>query len=333
MRILFIDPVCPSPYTIKDLDSTGKGLGGTEQTCCRIMRELAKRHEIYTQQRGREVTEKDSHGVTYLPSNGEVSDPNIVITLRDGKSYRIAKDQFTLARHYLWMHDVVDGAYRQHLIDTLHDTDVTMVSVSDWHKSQIQHALSGLKLKIITLPHPIESYVVKQVPSHYDKNKLIFTSSPHKGLDYVLGLFKLLKKKDNKFKLYISNPGYFKDVDKSTLPEGVVLLGSLPHQEVIKHVRESLCLFYPNISFAETFGLVYAEANAVGTPVIAHDIGAAREVLEHTKQIIDCTNPDLVVERVLQWKNGGRPVVSINPKYKLTEAIKEWHKLIRGDLK
>ncbi len=55
----------------------------------------------------------------------------------------------------------------------------------------------------------------------------------------------------------------------------------------MQHIRESLCVFYPQTQRCETFGLVYAESNAVGTPVLAHDFGAAREVLSSPDQLIN----------------------------------------------
>src|SRR5581483_2147599 len=45
-------------------------------------------------------------------------------------------------------------------------------------------------------------------------------------------------------------------------------------------------VFYPKFVLPETFGLVFAEASAVGTPVLTHDCGAAAEVLADPRQVL-----------------------------------------------
>jgi glycosyltransferase involved in cell wall biosynthesis len=125
-------------------------------------------------------------------------------------------------------------------------------------------------------------------------------------------------------RLYVANPGYRPDLKREV--RGVVNLGALPHGEVIRHVRQSLCVFYPNTVFPETFGLVFAEANAVGTPVLTHDLGAAREVLGSAIQIADASDYRAFTRRVLAWREGKRPRVKTSEAFRLRSVAAQWTK-------
>jgi glycosyltransferase involved in cell wall biosynthesis len=117
-----------------------------------------------------------------------------------------------------------------------------------------------------------------------------------------------------------------------------------------------LCAFCPNFEYPETFGLVLAESNAVGTPVIAHRIGAAAEVIGDPRQLLD--TPKLAtlayracrrvgrgeaiggrvvdriggfrtyVERIAAWRAGGRPVVAARPAFARAAVLDEWKALL-----
>jgi glycosyltransferase involved in cell wall biosynthesis len=316
MKILFRDVVTPKPYDVDSL-LTGR-MGGTEATVARIVRELdSRKFEVYLSHRFNEIT---------------CNNPDLVITLRDAKEFRVMKDKYPEARHYLWMHDVVSGEYAEHMKQCLSDGGVhELIAVSQWHKNQILNALPELSikgvLKVTVIYNPVESYCTRR--TEYSPHKLIFISSPHKGLDQALDIFQALRTLYADYTLYVANPGYYED--KKDLPEGVIDLTvrNLSHKELMDEVGSSLCLFYPQSVFPETFGIVYAEANALGVPVIAHDIGAAREVLDGQSQVINCKYVDNVVKTVLEWSKGERPTVNGRKEFRLSEVTKDWVKLIR----
>jgi glycosyltransferase involved in cell wall biosynthesis len=99
----------------------------------------------------------------------------------------------------------------------------------------------------------------------------------------------------------VADPGYWAGPSPD-LPDGVVPLGPLPHRAVLRHVREAFAVFYPQARFEETFGPVFAEANAVGTPVLAHPHAVAREVLDETpadrRQLVDARDPEAAARRL-----------------------------------
>jgi glycosyltransferase involved in cell wall biosynthesis len=127
--------------------------------------------------------------------------------------------------------------------------------------------------------------------------------------------------------LYIANPGYKSGHAKET-HANVIILGSLPHHKMMQHVCESLCIFYPQDSFAETFGLIYAEANAYQTAVLAHDIGSAREILHPNNPLIDANNKQLIVDTIKAWQKH-YPKINYNNKFSDTTILSQWQKLLR----
>lgn len=62
--------------------------------------------------------------------------------------------------------------------------------------------------------------------------------------------------------------------------DGVEILPALPRTRVWEMMRSSRAVLCP-VSWDEPFGLVAAEANAAGTPVVAFDRGALSEVIVH----------------------------------------------------
>lgn len=327
--LLFYDPVAPNLYTLDTLENGA--LGGTEASCLRIANELARRgHGVVLAQRGLEQGDTENK-LWYCPLDqaSNCGTYNTVITLRDAGTYLKNKERFPNSKHYLWMHDVVSGDYALHIAAHLGGKVADMICVSHWHKKQILEIAAQMpdppKLNIFVIYGPLADYCTKQTPN-YDPFKLIFFSSPHKGLDHTLEVFKALRAIEPRYRLYVSNPGYFKS--KEDLPEGVIGLGTLAHKEVIEHVRGALCLFYPNTTFPETFGLVMAEADAVGTPVIAHRIGAAPEVVYHHEEILDCFNIPEVVKRVLSYTSGERLIVQGKKEFSIKSVIDEWEKVL-----
>jgi len=138
-------------------------------------------------------------------------------------------------------------------------------------------------------------------------------------------LFKLVKAKYPQMELRVANPGYYKT--PTVTQSGVTVLGELPHDELLLEMRTSLAVFAANHVFPETLGLVYAEANAVGTPCIAHGMGALPELLD-ARQLVDTRSPEKVLERLGMFLNA-RPVVEAKPEFRADAVGAGWLKLIK----
>jgi glycosyltransferase involved in cell wall biosynthesis len=109
---------------------------------------------------------------------------------------------------------------------------------------------------------------------HHRGNHFLFVGrlSPEKGVSILADALALLSAS----KLRVAGDGP-DSIIFNGMP-GVVLLGGVSSEAVQREMCEAAVLIVPSI-WHETFGLVVAEAYAVGLPVIASRIGALTEIV------------------------------------------------------
>lgn len=332
-NIVFVDSTYPEAYDSGSIKQ--KALGGTEASVIQTARILSKTHRVTVLQRSRHSITVESDSLTFEPlSNIEKISVQVLIILRKYPLALALRKRFPDAKVFLWIHTYKAYEYVFKKAG-LARSNITVVCNSSTHQAHTNQRLNGGLLGFLS------SLVWKNVPVHYcynpivkpkkvelekKLNKLVFFSSPNKGLEQVLECFKAINATLPELRLYIANPGYKKGRDQSV--ENTVILGSLPHDEMMNHVSESLCVFYPQDSFAETFGLIYAEANAHGVPVLAHDIGSAKEILHENNLLIDVNNYDQVKSTIESWQKR-YPQVAYNDRFSDGHIRQQWTELIK----
>jgi glycosyltransferase involved in cell wall biosynthesis len=349
---LFFDPTCQQPYDTRTLRD--QAMGGTEATVTRVadaLDALVAQHNR-TEAYGRYRAPEKNPSVTSVVIN------------RDSRALPQVRELYPNARVYLWLHDQLKpGSKRAGWLAStaglLRELEVTIVCVSDSQRRGVAAALRSTRIGDLptrTIYNPIDDALAPD-DSPVDKNKLVFFSSPNKGLKFTLDAFRALRRRMPDLRLVVGNPGY--KVRKSVLIDGVEYLGPQPHARMHAEVRTALCTFFPNFVIPETFGLVFAESNAVGTPVLTHDCGAAAEVLGDRSQILPVTvadrayevllshvSPgwragparvaaslgmfDVYAERIKGWRDGGRPRVGPDPRFRLAAVADQWRALLAG---
>lgn len=325
-KTLFIDTTCPKPYDTSTLLT--EGLGGSEATMVRVTDRLhALGHSVLVEQKGR----KEALGHYRPLGSTKAADVDAVVVYRNADYLVKMHDRFPGAKLYLWCQDMVDPAIG-YLVPWMIDKGVEMICVSAYHQQQAITSLRLLEnntpLRVHFIYNAIEDTLVRNTPKvQYDRNKLIWLSAPIKGWDYAKNVWSKLYEECPEMSLHVYNPGYVKDVEKD-IP-GVVVHGSVPSKDLQEAIEGSLCLFYPNPVFPETFGLVVAECNALGTPVMVHPFGAMPEVTDHPTEMVDCRNIEKVVKRVLIWRDGERPVVAGKKIFTVSKVVKEWERVLR----
>jgi len=320
-KILFYD--CASPFSYDSQTLNTRAIGGTEATVIRVAEALSTIHDITVAQAYRSEKDKN-HGhltmVRYVPLEYPVlHDYDVLICVRkiDERCKNFKGQTFVLCQNF--DEDILEiGSF-------LKNTNGTLISVSNHLMRLNKELIPGIKHTCIY--NPIDDDLIKDNTPR-NKNKLVFFSSPHKGFFDTLYAFGLMRTIIPELTLYYSNPGYIHWPHQT--PDNAINLGQLPFTEIIKHVREAFCVFYINRIFPETFGLIYAEANAVGTPVLAHDFGAAREILHPNNPVIDCNNLLQVRDTFLQWYFERSPIVEVVEKFKISNVMKHWIDLIEN---
>ncbi|MDB6088087.1 MAG: hypothetical protein JWN85_871 [Gammaproteobacteria bacterium] len=348
---LFFDPACRQPYDTRTLRQ--QAMGGTEASVIRIADAL----EAFVVQHNR----TEVYG-RYLPPARNASVEKVVIN-RDSRALPTVLDLYPNARVFLWLHDQVNpGSKRAGWLastaELLRKHQVTVVCVSDSQRRRVEATLRGMRagdlVRAHTIYNPIDDALAPD-DSPVDEDKLVFFSSPNKGLKFTLDAFRALRRQMPDLRLVVGNPGY--KIRKSAVIEGVEYLGPQPQERILAEVRTALCTFFPNFVIPETFGLVFAESNAVGTPVLTHDCGAAAEVIADANQMLPVTmaqrayeavlgpmSPywrggparvaasfglfDPHIERIRAWRSGSRPHTAPDPRFRLKAVAEQWRALL-----
>lgn len=349
MHVLFIDSTYHKPYSLQNLRT--QALGGTEATVLRVLGRLAEYCHITFAQSHRTVIEVEDNGLRYIPLDSvwkeQIPTPDAIVCIRSMSLLQRLCASFPRAKKYVWMHNLRKREiilYKQQL----HRAGAALICVSKYHREHTNRRinegplsrLGGFMLGIHDIPvHYIYNPIDDELrPGEYDIdiNKLVCFSSPHKGLREILSIFKSVREALPELRLYLSTPLYgakLLDIimnDPKTDAGNTVMLGALPQMEILAQVGSALCVFYPQTQFIESFGLIYAEANALGTPVLAHNIGAASEILCETNPVLDCTDLELIINTLRRWRNGGRPRVEARPNFRLSEVTRQWLSILKA---
>ncbi len=349
--VLFFDPSCQHPYDTRTLRQ--QATGGTEASLTRIADALG----AFVMQHNRtEVFDR------YLPP-GKIAGIEHVILNRDSRALPRVRELFPNARTYLWVHDQLRprskrGRRLARTADLLRERAVTVICVSDTQRRGVEATLRAISVddraRAVTIYNPVDDSLAPD-GSPVDERKLVFFSSPNKGLAFTLDAFRALHRAMPDLRLQVGNPGY--KVRRSAQIAGVEYLGPQPQERIHHEVRSALCTFFPNFVIPETFGLVFAESRAVGTPVLTHDCGAAAEIVGDPRQVLPVRTAyrayeaafsglspalravparmadalgmfDAYIDRIREWRAGGRPRVAPDPRFHLSEVTRRWRELL-----
>jgi len=351
---LFFDPVCGRPYDSDTLRS--QAMGGTEATVVRVADAL-----------GALVAQHNRTSVSgrYLPPRRDPAITRVIVN-RDSRALPAVRELYPNARFFLWLHDRMrPGSKRARRlaadVTTLRDLGVGVICVSDTQRQAVEAALSwmgaGERVCARTIYNPVAEELQPD-GSSIDDRKLVFLSSPNKGLKFTLDAFRAVRRAMPDMRLVVGNPGY-KTGGLARLA-GVEYLGPQPQHRIHAEVRTALCTFFPNFVIPETFGLVFAESRALGTPVLTHDCGAALEVLGDPAQVLPVTASkrlyeallggwpagwrgpparmaaalglfDAYIERIRAWRAGARPVTGPDPRFRLSAVARRWREVLTDE--
>jgi len=330
-RISFIDGFCPRSYDARSLMT--EPMGGTESTVTLLAESLNRFADIEVEvvQHCRELPSVSANGVLYrgttnLRAEASTQRSGVTVIINSPKLLKMWRRYNKNATLILWRHNFLGNRHRQihHLLEEI---DAHMVCVSQHHLAHTHNylQLSTKAPRLHAIANPVQIYVPNDV--RRDSDKLLFCSSPHKGLDQCLSLFESVRRFIPSLRLAVCNPGYLPDA--LIRRSAVDVLGALTRPELHRHMSESLCVFYPQTQFSETFGLVAAESNLLGTPILAPaQTGALSEVVGTQEQLVDTIDLHTLVSLLQRWRSHGPPKFDEMPSFDPNHIAIQWKSFI-----
>lgn len=287
MRITFIPGQC-LPFHGKTLDE--KPLGGTETGIIRLAEALSERgHEVSV------ITSLANPPLTnplYVSSNALqfLTQQDLVIGIRD---WRTLLYPIRTKVSCFWTGDAFDqpqtvGLGDRRIIDLID----RFLAVSEWQKATLCK-VSGFPLDRTSV---IRNGIVTKFFEGEEKRvrkRLIYSSTPYRGLKYLPELFKVIKKKHPEAELHVYS-GYdvyggaatqpkshldeFQVLSQELEKAGAQVHGNLKQKDLAREFMKSSILAYPN-TFAETSCITAMEAQAAGCVVVSSKLGALPETV------------------------------------------------------
>jgi glycosyltransferase involved in cell wall biosynthesis len=182
-------------------------------------------------------------------------------------------------------------SYDQDNVKKLEDSEFVsqidcFVFVSHWQYEKFRKIYSIPAYKSVIIPNATDR--VEYQERHNEKLKLIYTSTPWRGLNVLLSAVELLDRDDIELDVYSSTKiygddfekqmeGKFDDIfDHAKSLKNVNLLGYVTNDEIKKALSKADIFSYPSI-FEETSCISAIEALAAGCKVVTTSYGALPE--------------------------------------------------------
>ncbi|HEY0391037.1 MAG TPA: methyltransferase domain-containing protein [Solirubrobacterales bacterium] len=275
-------------------DIESRGLGGSETAAIRLAQQLSEIGYVVTVYG--EVEQCAFRDVIYR--HHSVFDPmERRLAVIASRIPEVGDRHINARSRLLWMHDTDAGdrltAARAEAFDHV-------LVLSRWHEEHVSGMYPFLRGRLRQTRNGIEhSYFAGETPER--KKRVLYTSSPDRGLDILLELWPKIREQVPDAELaYCYSEVYDRIAEKdatvaahrerirelAAATEGTSALGSLPQQELARLMRTSLVWAHPSYAtphgqpFHETSCIGAMEAQAAGCVVVASDWGALSETVK-----------------------------------------------------
>lgn len=189
---------------------------------------------------------------------------------------------------FVWMHDIGLQPYfngqplpeggRRLLENVVCDG---LIVQTEWHQSVVEKMYPGAKTYIIGNGIDTEQFLkdrnIKKIPYSF-----IWTSSPRRGLSFLLNIFPMIQEKYPESQLHIyRGKEEFTSEELEFISAYDTIIhyhGALPNNELVEKFLESEVWLYPT-DFNETYCISALEAQAAGCLCVCTNQAALREVV------------------------------------------------------
>lgn len=290
-------PSTPTPFDALSLDEGF--LGGSEEAVIHLAKHLADLGhtvEVFAPTKRRDNIPRIYDNVTYrdvneFPTNGLMGGAQYLDVVLFWRCPGVFNDPNINAAPYkklLWLHD----AY-YNVPGGLYARPDAVLTLSEHHQKSVQRvdrAAPETKWKAFANGILDEQFPLWD-PAQRDLKKVIYASSPDRGLETLLEIWPAVRLKvpDATLDIYYDwsmikrhKPGLYKHLMEklgALADLGVVYHGGVSQPVLHEAMRRAGIWAYPNTGDVETFCITAVKALATGLDVIATDAGALPEVL------------------------------------------------------
>lgn len=192
----------------------------------------------------------------------------------------------------LWLHDLASDPYFELLRDKDYQKEFDFfIFVSHWQKESFRTKYAIPFEKCVVMKNAIEpDAIFYDKWSDTEKIKIVYSSTPQRGLDIVVEVFKELQKEFNdrielnvfsSFNLYgekhkTRNVPFLKLFDEMTDMEGVNFHGSVPHESLLEELKQQHIWVLPS-TWQETSCISLMEALSSECLCVHSDLAALAE--------------------------------------------------------
>lgn len=186
------------------------------------------------------------------------------------------------------------------------------LSVSEF-TADVTKSVFGINISFTIIPNGINASVFNGKNYEADSKKILYFGGiiRKKGVLEIPHYFNQVIEKNPTAQLIIigkdmsdtltGNPSTFEMMKKIFSDEAnknVKFLGSVSYYEIKKHIEDATVCIFP--SFAEAFPVSWLEAMAMGKPIVASNVGWAKEMIVDSKSgyLVDPKDHRLFVDRI-----------------------------------
>lgn len=285
---------CPPEFAITDWDENSikvKGIGGSETACIEIAKfiklKTGRPVKVFQPRRQAEIMES---GVEYIPTS-KIREYLFKYKPHTHIAWRHTA-RLTPAKTYVWSHDLLTQGGED---PSKYDKYIVL---SGFHREFTKDLMRIPDDKMVQLSNGID-------PSHFiDKlekipNKIIFSSSPDRGLERCIEIVKRVKDEFPDAELHVfygfenmKNGGLREEAERLEKMikdhDFVKYHGFVTKLELAKHFKESVVWLYP-ADFIETFCISAIEALASQTYPLVRNIGSLPYTMKEAIEKGMCT--------------------------------------------
>lgn len=278
-------------WEIWDIDSyKTSGIGGSETCAARLAQIAAENGHSVTLYGAHE--HKEQYGVRLAPWDSFIPEEEYFDLFIASRTVNCIDQRLRAKKVLVWVHDIwlLSG---QHISDYHRNKVDNFVCLSPWHVDFFSNHHSLNKNKITIIPNGINVELF-DTPNLDNKKygKLIYSSSPDRGLDNLIYCMTFVKEKVPELNLDVyygfhnyesavrsrNNADEVKRLDElkdiiEKHSDFVKMIGRVSQVELAKRWAEAYAWVQPTL-FTETFCITAKEAQLSATPIICSNVAA-----------------------------------------------------------